>query len=111
MKKLLPWAAVFVLGTLLGVVCIEFLNPFSEESLNRQKAELARLTADLQSREARLVASQTRLDDQAASIHQAVIRAKELSAQVLDTQVLAVDRLKKLAVLIRQLEAELKAIN
>ena len=111
MKKLVPYGVVFLLGLALGAGVLHWIGAASNAALDRQRAELTRLTSLLHEQEATLAAGQTRLGEQATRIRQGLTRAVDLSDQVLKDQGSAVERLKKVISALRQLQVELKTLD
>jgi septal ring factor EnvC (AmiA/AmiB activator) len=103
-------AAVFAAGIVFGALLLEGFQRVSSDSVfQKQKAELAQLQGELEAQETSLAASRQKVEQGAAVLHQKVTAATSLATEIVASQGSAVERLKKVAAVLKQLENELKA--
>jgi chromosome segregation ATPase len=103
-KRLFPAAAVFLAGLIVGAGALRVFEWVTvDAALNQQKTELTRLRTDLRNQQKELATGQQRLGAQAAEFQKRVASATQQAEQVLAAQGSAVERLKKVIAVLRQL--------
>jgi hypothetical protein len=97
-------------GVLAGTLAVG-TGALASGDLDRRRAELTRLSADLTAREAALKENQARVAGQAETIRNRVSEASALADQLVSGQGSVLDRLKKAAAAVRQLREDLRGIQ
>ncbi|MEI8096229.1 MAG: hypothetical protein WCG80_18610 [Spirochaetales bacterium] len=109
MKRLFPVAAVFIAGVIAGALAFKGFEMVTvEAAFQQQKSELVQLRTELRDQEKTLEASRLRVSESAAALHDKVGAANAQAAQVVAAQGSAVERLKKVLAVLKQLEQDLK---